>query len=391
MADLAAPVDRPPATQQLVWRVPRAWLLAAVPAVLYLVVRGVGIGVYALLVAANHWNFDLHTWDGDWYLQIAQHGYLGVDPSMNPIGPRTPWTPMVFFPGYPLAVKVVSVLCAGNFVVAGVAVSFVAGVVASYGVARLARNVSNSRRTEIISMVLFAAAPMSITYALTYPEALLCALSVWALVGIVEHRWWLAGPCVIAAGYVSPMAAPLIIVATAAAFRDSMRDRGGWWAPIAGTTASFGMVGYLLWVYVTTGGRASYFSIQRDSYGSHVDFGYSSVKWLWQAVAKDTTTFTTLTALLTVAVVVLTVLLIRFHFPWQVWVYTALTLALALGSAGIQWDKTRLLLSAFPVVLVLATVIAGQRKAAMVGWVTAIALFGLWFSAYSLAVWHYSI
>jgi hypothetical protein len=361
-----------------------------VPGVVYLVARGAGIGVYALMVTVNHWGFDLHAWDGDWYLQIAQHGYLGVDRGMTDMyGHRNAWTPMVFFPGYPLAVRIATVVTGGHFIAAGVLVSMLAGVFAAYGVARIARNLSDSRRFEILLVVLFAAMPMSITFSLTYPEALLCALAAWALVGMLEHRWWVAGPCVLVAGYVSPMAAPLIIVAVVAAFRDAHQGRGGWGAPIAGVLAPCGMVGYLLWITASTG--SSYFAIQRSAWGNHIDGGVATMRWLWQAISRDTTTYTSLTAILTVGFLVLTVVLIRTRTPWRLWLYTALCVAMAVGTAGIPFDLQRLLLAAFPALIPVAKTLAKQTKPAMLSWTLGVAAFGLWFSAYSLAVWHYSI
>jgi hypothetical protein len=365
-------------------------LAVATPGVLYLVVRGIGIAVYAFMAAANHGRINLHAWDGDWYLQIARHGYLGVDSSFTDLyGHRTSWTPMVFFPGYPLATKIVSFVCGGDFLVAGILVSVLGGVAAAYGVARLARGVSAAPRMEIVAVTLFAALPMSITFALTYPEALLCALTAWALVGMREQRWWLAGPCVLAAGYVSPMAAPLIAVAVVAAFRDALRETGGWWAPVAGTFAPFGMLGYLIWIAATT--RSNYFAIQRAGWGNHVDFGVTTVRWLWQTITTNDSAFTVLTAILTVGFAVLTLLLVRQRPPWQVSVYTVLTLGMAIGTAGILFDLQRLLLSAFPVVLPLAAVIARQSRSAVLAWTTSIVVFGLWFGAHSLTVWHYAI
>ena len=77
----------------------RRALLAISPAVVYLAIRGVGVLVLAWLSAATGQSTldNLRSWDGEWYLEIAAHGYAGVDPSMvDGYGHRHPETPMAF-------------------------------------------------------------------------------------------------------------------------------------------------------------------------------------------------------------------------------------------------------------------------------------------------------
>jgi hypothetical protein len=243
----------------------------------------------------------------------------------------------------------------------------------------------------LYAVVLFAAMPMSVITGMAYPEGLLLGLVGWALVGMVEQRWLLVGPCVVAAGYVSPMALPLIAVTVVAGFAAALRVRDWWWPCAAAIAAPWGTVGYVVWVSATTGGTASYLSIQRAGWGSHIDYGAASARFLWQAVATDTTTFTAVTAAVTVAAVVLAVLLVRARPPWPVWVYTAATLAFILGTAGIQFDHARLLLSAFPALLPLVRIAGRRRPHVAWGLVSAVGVVGLWFGAYSLTAWRYGI
>lgn len=185
--------------------------MAAVPAVIYLAVQAGVVGVLWGFSVLHHHPLDLHPWDGDWYLEIAKHGYLGVDRQMaDAYGHRTQFTPMAFFPGYPIIFAVVAKGLGGDYVAGGVVVSVVAGAAAVTGVARLVGMVTRSQRTALTVVVLFAAAPMSVVYALVYPEALLAAASVWALVCVVQCRWWFAGPLAALAGWVSPMGVPVV-------------------------------------------------------------------------------------------------------------------------------------------------------------------------------------
>jgi hypothetical protein len=365
------------------------WLAA--PLGIYIVVRGLGLLILWWLTGATNSTFDLHQWDGLWYVQIAQHGYYGVDPSMaDAYGHRMADTPMVFFPGYPLAVRVLAPVFAHNYIAAAVAVSSLAGVAGSYGIARLASRITGSRPATLLSLVLFAAAPMSIVYSMAYPEALLVALVAWTLVGLLARNWVLTGVCVAAAGYVSPMAAPLIGVVIVAAFIDIAKGRARWLGLAAMTFAPVGMIGYLSWVAAETGLGNGYFQVQRTGWGSGFDGGLATVRWMVHTWTVDPSAFAVLTSWFVVAVVVLLVLALR-RIPWQAWLFCCAAVLLAVGSSGLLWDKVRLLLVVFPLLFPLATALARRRPLAL-GLITAVAVFGgLWFGAYALTVWHTSI
>jgi len=364
---------------------------AALPGALYVLVRGAGLGLLAMMVSINHKTLNLQAWDGGWYLAIAQHGYLGVPTSATDMfGHHTAYTAMVFFPGYPQLVRWTAPLLAHNYLAAAITISCIAGVAGAYGVARLAGRHYRSPRTTALAVILFAAAPMAAVYVMAYPEALLSACTAWALVGVVERRWWLAAVCTVIAGYTSPMAAPLIAAVMIVAFVDVVKGRSGWDAAGAVLVVPAGMLGYLLWVGQQTGRGDGYFAAQKAGWGSGWDGGWSMIRWLWQTSAGDTSAYTVIAAWLVLAAVV-AVVAWRRRMPWQVWLFTLLTVLFAVGAAGIQWDKTRLLLEAFPLVLPAAGVLARYRLPKLITIGAVVVGFGLWFSAYALAVWPYSI
>lgn len=368
------------------------WRAALAPGATHLLIAGLGLLVYWWFAVLNHGNVNLHAWDGDWYIEIARHGYFGVDPTMLDVhGHRNPNTPMVFFPGYPLAVRVFSYVCGGNFLVAAVLVSVVSGTVAAYGIERLTRRVTSSRRAALLAVALSAAAPMSIVFVMAYPEALLCALVAWCLVGIVERKWWLAAVCSIAAGYTSPMAAPLVGVVLVAGFADVYRH-GRWPAVIAAACSPAGIVAYLLWTVGATGMRANYFSIQAEGWGSSFDFGWSTATWVMHTFTTDSSAYVVATAALAVVAVALVVVAWRpLRAWWPVWLYCLFTVIMVDGTGGLLWDKGRLLLSGFPLIIPVAAALARARWRVGAAWTVAVALGGLWFSAYALTAWHYSI
>lgn len=355
---------------------------------LYLGIRAAGIGLLVGMQVLNHRRPTLQAWDGFWYAAIAQHGYHVPVDMTDAYGHHTASTAMVFFPGYPALVRVLTLLRI-PVVPAAVAVSLLAGVVAACGVARLARHLTDSPRAQWATVVLFAAAPMSIVYSMAYPEALLVVLAAWALVGMVEHRWWMTALLVMCAGFVSPMAAPLIVVGMAAWTVDLYRGRIDWPGIAALAVMPLGMVGYLAWVQAQA--HRTYFEVQHAGWGSGFDGGWSTLKWVGTTFAKDGGLFTVVTALLAVAAVVGVVLAWRAGWPWPVWAYCAGVVVLTWGTTSIPWDKARLLLAAFPLVALVAAWLARGSQVAFVTGTGLLALAGLWFSAESLAVWQFSI
>jgi hypothetical protein len=370
---------------------PTRWRLI-LPGALYVAVRALGVLVFWWFSKINNRPFTLHGWDGAWYLAIAQHGYAGVPTTMLDLyGQHNSTTAMVFFPGYPQLIRWTAFLGHTDYLSAAIAISTVAGIAASYGVARLTHRYTNSPRATIVMVALFAAAPMSIVYSMAYPEALLCACTAWALVGLSERRWWPAAICTAIAGYVSPMAAPLIVAVCVIALIDLIKGRAGWSAVATILLAPAGMLGYLLWVAAMTGDGSGYFLVQKQGWGTGFDFGWSTARWIGRAWSGDRAAFTVLTTWIVLAAVVLLVVGAGRKMPWQSWLFSCLTLVLIIGSTGIQWDKVRLLLVAFPLLLPIATTVARQRTTTAVLLVLGFVSAGLWFGAYGLTVWQFSI
>ncbi|RFU42583.1 hypothetical protein DZF91_05490 [Actinomadura logoneensis] len=78
-------------------------------------------------------------WDAVRFLNIATYGYGGVPGEKFDPG----WP--AFFPGYPLALKLVGIFTGGDYKVAGLLISFVAGGVAAVALGRLAEDELTTR------------------------------------------------------------------------------------------------------------------------------------------------------------------------------------------------------------------------------------------------------
>lgn len=369
----------------------RRIVVAAVPAVLYLAVRALGTLMFWGMAVLRDRPFKFRPWDAEWYLRIAEHGYAQAGEGMtDTVGVASPHGAKAFFPGYPLLVRFLAPVVGDSFVAAGLVVSTVAGIAAAYGVARLTRHFGGNRRAELLAIALVAGAPMSVVYTLPYPTALLVAVSVWILVAVLERRWWLASPLVVAAGLVNPMAVPLILVVMAAAVVDLYRRRARWGAVVAAVVSPLGFLGYLLWVYQVSNVRGGYFAITHTGWGNAVDFGAATAKWIFHAFTGSRDAYAVLTAAAILAVGAGLAATWR-QMPWQAWLFTAATFVLIVAHSGLVQDRVRLLLSVFPLLIVVAVRLGRAGRRAAIMWTALAVLVGLWFGAYALTVWPYSM
>ena len=368
------------------------------PALVYLAIRQVSLLVLAWMSDGQGTGTGkaLTSWDGAWFLGLAAGGYGGVPAELvDGFGMRTPQTSLAFFPGYPALVAVVSALSGVGLTAAALAISTGAGVVAAYGLVRLAETVPHgSRRAGLVLVALFAAAPMSIVLSMAYSEALFCALAVWCLVGILRRQWLLAGMCSAAAGLVRPTAAALIAAVTLAGVVAVLRDKAGWRPWVAVLLAPSGLLGYLAFVAARTGRWDGWFVLQRQGWDSGFDAGRATLRFTRQVLTTAPSVLEVITVWLLVGAVVLLVLSAldwRGGPAWPLLVYAVVVLALDLGSNGVMNSKARLLIPAFVLLLPVAIGLARRRTVVVAATLTTLTAFSAWFGSYALTVWPYAI
>ena len=356
----------------------------------YLLVRLVGVGVLALMAAAADEPFldQFVAWDGQWYLGIAEHGYRGhgeatVDAAGNPYSAA----PFAFFPALPAAMSIVATLGV-PLPVAGVIVTTAAGLLAVPAIMRIAEHVDPRPRVGLALVVLVAAAPMSVTLSMVYTEALFLAAATWALVGVLERRWLLAGTGTLIAGLTRSTAAVLIAVVVAAAVWSMWRDRAGWRPLAAVVLAPLGLLGWWTLVVVATG--QTWQTIEWIGWRVAWDWGASTVEWVRRALVDEAHVYHVLAVVVLLAAVALTAAARRL--PWPLLAYGAGVVALAAGSGGLPQITPRVLVAAAPVLLLPVAVRLVERgRGALAGALVVCVLAGSWFSAYALTVWPYAI
>jgi hypothetical protein len=372
----------------------RSTILLA-PALIYLAVRELGLLVLQLMSA--RWDKPvtgvLTLWDGQWFLGIADGGYSGTWPWLyDGFGARRPETPLAFFPGYPALVRWVGGLPWVDLIGAAFAVTIVSGVCCAYGLARLGRVVrGGSPRVGLLLVALFAASPMAVVLSMTYSEATFCALAAWALVGVVERRWVLAGLCCLGAGLVRPTAAALIVAVGLAALVAVAERRDGW-RPWAGAAlAPLGLLGYLGYVALRTGRLDGWFAVQSEGWNSRFDGGAATWRFAL-AILGDPRSVMELTTVWVLGIAVaLLVVGVRRRVEWPLMVFALGVLVMDLGSNGLMNSKARLLLPAFTLLLPVALALARRGTGTAVWLLTGLALFSAWFGAYTITAWPYAI
>ncbi|MGH3964246.1 MAG: hypothetical protein ACRDRY_13480 [Pseudonocardiaceae bacterium] len=397
MASTVLPTSTSGQSAPTLRRVHRASALLA-PALVYLTIRQVSLLVLAWMSAATGvaTSTALTSWDGAWFLGLATGGYSGVPAGLvDAFGVRTPQTSLAFFPGYPALIAAVSWASGIGVTAAAFVVSTGAGVVAAYGLVRLAETVPyGSRRAGLVLVALFAAAPMSIVLSMTYSEALFCALAVWCLLGLLRRQWLLTGVCCAAAGLVRPTAAALVAAVVAAALVAVLRDREGWRPWAAAALAPSGLVGYLAFVAARTGRWDGWFALQWQGWESRFDGGRATLRFTGKVLTTAPSVLEVTTVWLLAVALVLLVLCVldwRGTPAWPLLVYAAMVLAVNLGANGVMNSKARLLLPAFVLLLPVAIGLARRRTALVVLTLAALTAFGAWFGSYALTVWPYAI
>ncbi|WP_411129426.1 hypothetical protein [Streptomyces sp. x-19] len=338
----------------------------------------------AACVAAWAWRTGRHprsllggSWDSQWYLSIARHGYGMAAPDGR--WPDVPGADLAFFPLFPWLVRGVGAVLPVHPLTAGLVVAWVAALLAAWGIFAVGEHL-HGRRTGTLLVVLWAVLPHAVVESLAYTEALLTALSAWALYAALSGRFLWAGALAALAGLARPSALAIVAAVQAAVAvrawrqwrRGARRSAPGGRAPdghvagrrlcAAALLAPVGWLGYVLWVGRRTGrGPLGYFAVQAR-WGSRFDFGRDALRAVRRLVLLGAPP-AYLMALAVVAVALLLyVLLAADRPPAAVLGYVTVLVVLALGGTGYFASKPRFLLPAFPLLLPAALALARARR-----------------------------
>ncbi len=347
------------------------------------------LGTRALLVvvalidgALRHRSFtaEVANWDGGWYRALATDGYQHhVSHGQTTTG---------FFPMYPLLIwlfsqpllATVTHSAAGAAIVAGLAISLVGGLIATILVQRLAASWWDEAAARRAA-VLFCLFPGSIVFSMVYAEGIMIPLVAGSILALQRRRWLLAGLLAAVATASEPEAAVLIVACAVSAGlelrRRGLTDRKARRALLAPLLAPAGLAGVVAFLWAWTGSPLAYWTAQHDGWDERFDplalvhlgirlarqihfshFNHPTINLNWPVGLAGA-----------VVLVILLVLMIRVRrtISVEAWVWT---LGISFTAVTSEWvpPNPRLLITAFPAVLVLAYYFKGRRF----GWLLAL-------------------
>ncbi len=238
----------------------------------YLASRGLLLLVAFVNGTLRHHAFthELAQWDGLWYREVADHGYPGhVVHVQSTLG---------FFPLYPALIWLVShafvtplahhrILSA---TVAGVLISGLGGLIATVLVGRLAARWWDER-TARRAILIFCLFPGSVVFSMVYAEGLMLPLAVGCLLALQNRRWVLAGALAGVATATEPEALVLILVCAVSAARELRRrglaNRAALRSLLAPALSVVGVGGFAIFLWAWTGSPFASLIAQHDGWG----------------------------------------------------------------------------------------------------------------------------
>lgn len=364
----------------------------AAPAILgYVAARVFGLLVlwwWATREHADVWRLLGQRFDAIWYVGIAQHGYDAAIP-LGPNGlPKT--TNLAFFPLYPALMRAVATIVPVSLPTAGLIISWVAALVAAWGIFMVGNHLYG-RRAGILLTVVWGVLPHSVVESMAYTETLFTALAAWSLYALLRRQWLTAGALCTVAGLSRATALALAAAIGVAAGIAVWRRRDGWRPLVAVAIAPLGFLAYVAWVALRLHRIDGWFYVQSKIWGSSFDGGrYTFRAAGGTLVARDKFLTTYVVTLVLAVAAVLLVLSVLDRQPWPVLAYSAAVFAMTAGGAGYYHSKARLLLPAFTLLLPIA---AAAERVRLRNWAAILAVLAAssaWFGGYLALIWPYS-
>jgi len=378
------------------------------PLLLYGVTKLVGLTVFAWLLewadeyqkknprfgGGAHWWDVLATWDGWWYLQVAEKGY---DPGpLERLAPGGLFTvkqnSVAFFPLYPALIRSVSEVTGLGLYGSGMLVSVAASFVAAAGVYAVISTLAGVR-AGTIAAGLWALAPGAGVEWAVYSESVFVAIATWCCYCVMKRRWVAAGLLAFLAGLNRPTSAALIgavglAAIVALARRESRREHGVAGPLYAMFAAPLGLLTYVAWVGLSSGDLTAYFTLQREGWAHYFDFG----AYTWDVLANtavgrhDYLFAFSVPDLLAVQVVLalpfLIALMLRRKPPLVLVAYTLASVITVLGTQQMFGNTGRYLLPAFPLLLAPAAAMSRLKWPSLAVFFTTAALASGWYAHY---------
>jgi hypothetical protein len=294
-----------------------------------------------------------HHWDTDLFRKVAEFGYFS---------PHYTDRAEAFFPGQPLAMRVVH-LVVPSWIASGMVVAALAGGVACVALYRLAQQDAGAEagRRAVLYLVLF---PYAVFLFAGYSEALFLAFATTAWLAARRNAWWLAG--LLGAGASLTRVTGL---ALGLALAVEYVTRNGWRALLRRDVLALGLpalpvVGYFTYLHHRTGHWDAYTRALEEGWGRRTVDPLSALQNTWH-LATDTTQsraflWSWRAELLAMAVGVVVAVVLLLQRRWGEATFVGVNVAL-LSTSAYYASTVRALLVWFPAFLLLSRVSLRSR------------------------------
>ncbi|MGK5678780.1 hypothetical protein [Actinoplanes sp. URMC 104] len=330
----------------------------------------------------------LLVWDAGWFLRVATDGYPHSY-TYDPAG-RMEGNELAFFPVYPMLIRLVAALGIEAHT-AALVVAWLASIGAAVAVHLLGTSLRDKRTGWTLVAICFSA-PVSVVFSMAYSEGTFLALVAGMLVAAHRRVWWASGLLGLLAALTRPTGAAAAVALAVAALLAVRESREKAWQPLgAAVVALAGVPLFLAWVGLRVGDPSAWFRIQAAGWGTAFDFGSSTLRFLGTTLSTgDGWVPVSVAFILLAAPAAAAVALVRR--PWApLAVYGVIAMVLVYGQAGFYHSKPRLLVPVLLTLLPAAVAAARARPRVAVLSIAAWAAFGLWYGAYLVAVWPYTL
>jgi hypothetical protein len=291
-------------------------------------------------------------WDSGFYVSVAEHGYnlfwVTLHGSMRQ-------NTTAFFPGYPLAIRLVGSLLGWTGLTyrgAAWALNGGCGLAALFVVATAVRHYY-PEPVAVRTAQAVALFPGSAVLVFTYAEGLFLLLATSCVLAVLKRRWWLAGLAALAAGGTRANGVYLAVLLGLVALH-AIWTRRDWLSLVAPALAPLGFAGYLGWLWWTTGRWDEWFAVERYGWRQRNDFGAETIRVLTGPHPLDSGLLVLQLVGVGFLVVVGVLAAVRkVKLPGTLLLYAAV-MVLPLVAASRVGLRPRFLLPAFPLMLVVA-------------------------------------
>ena len=233
---------------------------------------------------------------------------------------------------------------------------------------------------------------MAVTFNMVYTEAPFLALCVWALIFMIQERWWQTTVLIYLLGFVRLTAIDLVATFAIIVL---LYARTNWRAWLGVAVSGLSLITYIRFASASTQDIGGYFGMQSKGWNSTFDWGVATVDWVYSTLTE----FNDIGYILSVVSIIgapIAMLIAFRRLPWALWVFGTGITANVLLSDGIMHSRPRLLLPAL--LLLLPVVLWLEKLSRRVGWHTVWVVpavlwfaFGTCFSVFMLVFFEWAI